>query len=387
VAYQTYDVAQALCSAVTGTLSTRAVLAGVGVGSGTADVVSGTLQWIIRDGTGMVGRIFFASHIASDLDNDMKRWRIAADTCNDVGIMLEIGCSMAPPSYFVPLVCTAAIVKAVTAVAGQATRSTMAQHFARRDNMADISAKNASQETAVSFIGMFVGMAVAAFVPPTVFYNTLVFAVVTVIHITLNLRAVRALVLHHFNQARLDIAVALFVRHDDSGSKEAAARLEEHFPTPEAMRHLEGIVVQNPFADSMPKAADTIDLGANLSGFATELPRASRAELLHAVLKDLRAQRFAVVVSGAASSKRRYHVLLTEAATSLDIMRAYLLVQLSPPSAVHPLSGDGNGSNIGVLEFTHRAAERYERFMAQAKAKGWVLDRALFKLREWRVEA
>ena len=45
-------------------------------------------------------------------------------------------------------------------VAGGASRAALTQHFARQQNAADISAKEGSQETATTLVGMLLGMLV-----------------------------------------------------------------------------------------------------------------------------------------------------------------------------------------------------------------------------------
>ena len=56
------------------------------------------------------------------------------------------------------------------------------------------------------------------------------------------------------------------------------------------------------------------------------------------------------------------------------------------PWSVKTLSGRKVGI-VGMLDINARVVERRDRFLALAQSKGWVLDRALFKLREWRVDA
>ena len=51
---------QAFASSLSGSLATRAVLEGVGVGRSESTPLAATLMWLIKDGTGMVGRILFA---------------------------------------------------------------------------------------------------------------------------------------------------------------------------------------------------------------------------------------------------------------------------------------------------------------------------------------
>ena len=51
---------QAFASSLSGSLSTKAVLEGIGVGNSDSTPLAATLMWLIKDGTGMVGRIIFA---------------------------------------------------------------------------------------------------------------------------------------------------------------------------------------------------------------------------------------------------------------------------------------------------------------------------------------
>lgn len=51
---------QAFASSLSGSLSTKAILEGIGVGNSDSTPLAATLMWLIKDGTGMVGRIVFA---------------------------------------------------------------------------------------------------------------------------------------------------------------------------------------------------------------------------------------------------------------------------------------------------------------------------------------
>lgn len=59
--YQIWDTVQAFCSTITGTFTTQAILKGVGVGNADAAPLAAAITWIMKDGTGMIGRIVFAS--------------------------------------------------------------------------------------------------------------------------------------------------------------------------------------------------------------------------------------------------------------------------------------------------------------------------------------
>jgi len=92
----------------------------------------------------MVGSILFAWIQGSNLDCNAKKWRLFADVLNDASILLEM---LAPlfKAYFTFVACLSSVSKAIVGVAGGATRAAMTQHQARRDNMADVAAKDGSQ--------------------------------------------------------------------------------------------------------------------------------------------------------------------------------------------------------------------------------------------------
>ncbi|XP_055008473.1 RUS1 family protein C16orf58 homolog isoform X2 [Boleophthalmus pectinirostris] len=209
--YQLWDTAQAFCSSLSGTLATQASLKGVGVGNQEATVAAATTTWILRDGSGMLGRILFAWSKGTKLDSEAKRWRLFADVLNDVAMFMEI---LAPffPS-FLAIVCTAGVFKSIVGVAGGATRAALTVHQARRDNMADISAKDGSQETLVNLAGLLVSLLLIPLVTENAPLTLFLFALFTFLHLVSNFKAVRAVVMETFNEARLDLVWRNFVQN------------------------------------------------------------------------------------------------------------------------------------------------------------------------------
>lgn len=70
--------------------------------------------------------------------------RLVADILNDVALCLELLAGLIP-GLFMTIICIAGATKAIVGVAGGATRAALVQHQAKRDNMADVSAKDGSQ--------------------------------------------------------------------------------------------------------------------------------------------------------------------------------------------------------------------------------------------------
>lgn len=202
--YQLWDTVQAFASSITGTLAAQAVLKGVGVGDESATVLAATLTWLLKDGTGMIGRILFAWLQGSSLDCDAKRWRLFADILNDIAIFLEI---LAPSfqSVFTVTVCAAGVLKSIVGVAGGATRAALTQHQARRNNMADVSAKDGSQETLVNLAALLCSLMLVPIVTGKTMLIWTLYVMFTCLHLYANYSAVTSVVMESINQARLHI--------------------------------------------------------------------------------------------------------------------------------------------------------------------------------------
>ncbi|RVE69875.1 hypothetical protein OJAV_G00082250 [Oryzias javanicus] len=209
--YQFWDTLQAFASTLSWTLVTQASLKGVGVGNQDATVAAATVTWILRDGTGMLGRILFAWQKGSKLDSDAKKWRLFADVLNDIAMFIEI---LAPffPSFFTLIVCTAGVFKSIVGVAGGATRAALTVHQARRDNMADISAKDGSQETLVNLAGLIVSLILIPLITDNFSLSLSLFFLFTILHLFANYKAVRSVVMETFNQARLSIVLQQYLK-------------------------------------------------------------------------------------------------------------------------------------------------------------------------------
>ncbi|KAM8825242.1 RUS family member 1 [Synchiropus picturatus] len=226
--YQFWDTVQAFCSSLSGTLATQAALRGVGVGNQEATVAAATVTWLLRDGTSMVGRILFAWMKGSKLDSEAKKWRLFADVLNDVAMFMEI---LAPycPACFTFIMCTSGIFKSVVGVAGGATRAALTVHQARRDNMADISAKDGSQETLVNLAGLLVSLLLIPLVTDNPALTLSLFFVFTVLHLVANYNAVRSVVMETLNEARLSIVLQHYLDDKQLLSPAEANRQEPVF--------------------------------------------------------------------------------------------------------------------------------------------------------------
>ncbi|KAF0701610.1 Aste57867_7958 [Aphanomyces stellatus] len=212
--FQLWDTCQAMCSYLRGVLATQSVLESVGVGKDTVTPLAAAIQWVMRDGSGMLGGLFFAYLVGPKFDANVKFWRLYADVINDFGLTLDM---LAPffPLYVTEILCISSVCKAMCGVAAGATRSSLTAHFAKHDNMADIAAKEGSQETFVNMCGLLCGMYFANAVNHSRHSVWLAFVCLTAFHVVANYKAtlsnaVTALCIPTLNLQRAFLAIQRF---------------------------------------------------------------------------------------------------------------------------------------------------------------------------------
>ncbi|XP_028670774.1 RUS1 family protein C16orf58 homolog [Erpetoichthys calabaricus] len=374
LSYQLWDTVQAFASSITGTLATQATLRGVGVGNKEATITGATITWILRDGTGMLGRILFAWKKGTKLDCDAKKWRLFADVLNDIAIFMEI---VAPafPACFTLIVCTAGIFKSLVGVAGGATRAALTVHQARRDNMADVSAKDGSQETLVNLAGLLISLLIIPLVADNIILTFVLYFFFTGLHLFSNYKAVCSVVMETLNQARLSILTYHYLKE---GSVLTPVEANQREPVlPSFRRRLE------------------IQLGTKLGNVVSSLSDFEKA------LQD-NGKKYII---GVDKRKGRVLVCLSSGAGSLDELQAgfhayvlsfFLELQASGPGPYKAaiqrcrdiaVSAATNDQHWRLVTETHRLVDvAFPHFQAALQKAGWRTDHTLLDFDEWRVD-
>ncbi|XP_058070402.1 protein root UVB sensitive 3 isoform X2 [Magnolia sinica] len=210
-------------------LSTQALLSAIGVGQKSATVISATFQWFLRDFTGMLGGILFTFYQGSNLDSSAKMWRLVADFMNDLGMLMDL-VSPLFPSAFAFILCLGSLSRSFTGVASGATRAALTQHFSLENNAADISAKEGSQETVATMVGMMLGMVLTHVTmgnPLAIWFS---FLSLTVFHMYANYKAVRCLSLTTLNNERSSILLQHFMETGQVLSPQQVSLMEHVLP-------------------------------------------------------------------------------------------------------------------------------------------------------------
>ncbi|XP_067325922.1 RUS family member 1 [Anolis sagrei] len=374
LAYQIWDTVQAFASSITGTLATQAVLKGVGVGDETSTVTAATVTWILKDGTGMLGRIVFAWSKGSKLDCDAKQWRLFADVLNDVAILMEI---LAPafPAFFTLIVCISGFFKCIVGVAGGATRAALTMHQARRDNMADVSAKDGSQETLVNLAGLLFSLLLIPLVADNLCLTYSLYGFFTILHLYANYRAVRAVCMETLNRARLSLVFQHFLEAIEIPGPDIINPQEPLLP---GFRHQLKITLGAPLHSVTSNVAEFQKaLEGNSTNYLIFFNQAAGT-----VFVLLHRQARSVDVIKACS-----HALLLEVLLSRDVALDVIVKKKSLLAVQKQLREGSKNNGCSVISETHRVLDMiFPKFLAGLTEAGWVTERNLLGPEEWRVD-
>jgi hypothetical protein len=211
LAYQTFDSLQAFFSTITSLLANRALLQGLGVGDADSSATFALLLTILKDAMSRVATIVFAHRFGLTIEPECKRYRFLADLFNDSAFFLDLMSPFLGFSAKAVALCIGEALRALCGVAAGASKAALSSHFAKFDNLAELNAKEASQETAVGLCGLMVGSIVVRWVEDqrTVFWLMIVLVLV---HLWMNYLGVRCVRLRTLNRQRATILFSEYLR-------------------------------------------------------------------------------------------------------------------------------------------------------------------------------
>ncbi|KAK7977762.1 hypothetical protein PG996_003813 [Apiospora saccharicola] len=155
--YQIYDSLQAFSSSIAGMLSSRAVLQGMGVGDAGSSATGAVLLTVFQEGTGRIATILFAHYFGQAIEPECKFYRFSADLFNDTALLLDILTPALPHYPKIMALCASGILRSLCGAAAGAAKASLSSHFAKNGNLAELNAKDGSQETVITLMGMLAG--------------------------------------------------------------------------------------------------------------------------------------------------------------------------------------------------------------------------------------
>lgn len=192
-------------------VSMQALLLSMGVGGGGGSSssssssavlpIAATVNWILKDGLGQFGGIFFANRVNTSFDADPKRFRLAADGALACGVVLE-SCTALFPALFLPIASVANVSKNVAWISASATRASIHQSFCLDRNLADVTAKAGSQSTCASVLGTLLGLSSSYLVVSTPAHCVLLSLAFSTLHIAFSYTALLQVQMNNLNIQR-----------------------------------------------------------------------------------------------------------------------------------------------------------------------------------------
>ncbi|KAM5500720.1 hypothetical protein McaMca56_002571 [Microsporum canis] len=179
-------------------------ISGVGVGDATASPTAALLLNVLQESMGRIATILFAHRLGTSLEPECKMYRLAADILNDSAMVLDCLSPVFPKPVRVGFLSLSSVLRALCGVAAGSSKASLSAHFARWGNLGELNAKDSSQETVISLVGMLVGSVVVAYVSsPLATWVALLFLLA--IHLATNHAAVRAVNMTTLNRQRANI--------------------------------------------------------------------------------------------------------------------------------------------------------------------------------------
>lgn len=159
---------------------------------------------ILQESAGRIATILFADRYGTALEPECKRYRLLADILNDFAFVLDCLSPGLPKTIRVVVLSFSSVLRALCGVAAGSAKASLSAHFAQWGNLGELNAKDSSQETVISLIGMLAGSVVVSWVTtPMATWTVLI--LLLAIHLETNRRAVRAVSMRTLNRQRASL--------------------------------------------------------------------------------------------------------------------------------------------------------------------------------------
>ncbi|KAI5379889.1 hypothetical protein J4E82_001434 [Alternaria postmessia] len=240
--YQIYDSLQAFSSSIAGLLASRAVLevivrvcCCVGVGDSTASPTSALLLSVLQESTGRIATILFAHRLGTALEPECKMFRLAADVFNDTAMVLDCLSPAFHKPIRVAVLSFSSCLRALCGVCAGSAKASLSAHFASKGNLGEVNAKDSSQETVISLLGMLAGSLVVSHITsPFATWTTLLFLLA--VHLATNYAAVKAVRMRSLNRQRANILFSSILQHGVVLSPNEVSKRERIFHRGDVLR-------------------------------------------------------------------------------------------------------------------------------------------------------
>jgi len=211
--------------------------------------------------------------------------------------------------------------------------------------MAEVSAKDSSQETAIELIGMLLGMWIVPLIDSDL-KTWVAFTLFTTIHLLANYKAVSCIIMQKLNRQRAKILMGHYHKHNSN-----------IILTPKQISAQEKIVLHFEYEPS-------IRLGASLNEIISD-GSINTQQILDS-FHQFQDQEYTIIPT----PSNKIYILLTENIPSESILKSY----------IHSLMIKNDSKNLDPNSFS----QTYTKFTTHFQNAGWHLDGTLLNSQEWR---
>lgn len=222
LSYQAWDSIQCISSSIRSVMTTKGLLQKAGVGSAEASALSAAIIFSCNDGIGMIGSLSFAYVYSNNFEVYAKEWRLFADVLNNVALSLDLIIPLLPSTYYIFLTSLSTLSKACCGLIAGATKARISAHFAHKGHLAEVTAKESTQETGVGLIGLVFGVMLSSIVGKDDRFEICIFIFIglLLLHQVANYMLMKTLIFDVLNPQRLYLIVEIFFHHDSNNVKE-----------------------------------------------------------------------------------------------------------------------------------------------------------------------
>ncbi|KAF1939737.1 DUF647-domain-containing protein [Clathrospora elynae] len=384
IQYQIYDSLQAFSSSIAGMLASRAVLQGVGVGDASASPTAALLLSVLQECMGRMAGIVFAHRLGSALEPECKMYRLAADVFNDTAMVLDCVSPAFPKPVRVAVLGVSGVLRALCGVCAGSAKASLSAHFARKGNLGEVNAKDSSQETVISLLGMLAGSVVVSWVSsPMATWSTLI--ALLSIHLATNYAAVKAVSMRCLNRQRANIVFSSILQHAAILGPDDVSKRERVFERDGVLRWInDEILGYCRIGVSLQEMLGRIGSRHTQTG-SLDLRGVNMSELLDVFADE------AYILWPACSSDYEALIVLKHGCTPVDQLKSWAhALLLARRQRGHSLRGKPHDDDASELKNRLIAELRqtledtrdvFEKYVGGLKDKGWDLDVAALETR------
>ncbi|QSS51418.1 DUF647 domain-containing protein [Histoplasma capsulatum var. duboisii H88] len=177
---------------------------------------------------GRIATILFAHRLGTSLEPECKMYRLAADVLNDSALIFDCLSPALPKRLRVVVLAFSSVLRALCGVAAGSSKASLSSHFAKCGNLGELNAKDSSQETVISLLGILCGSVVVSHIStPFATWTTLL--LLLLVHLSTNYAAVRSVNMTTLNRQRTNIVFSTLFEKGSVLTPTEASKCERIF--------------------------------------------------------------------------------------------------------------------------------------------------------------